>query len=191
MDALRDILEQQVALPEADWQALKAAWVHPRKLKRQEFLSKIGRKEHYLYWVVEGCFKIGYWQEDQERCVGFGYPNTFLCSFASFVSDKTSMYYIQTIRSAKVIGIAKQDFYQILEQSRPIERAWRQLIEMALLGRMEREIDLATRPPKERFLRLWERSPHLFQLIPQKYLASYLQMSPETFSRIKHKVWKP
>ncbi|WP_369806592.1 hypothetical protein [Tenacibaculum finnmarkense] len=49
---------------------------------------------------------------------------------------------------------------------------------------IEREIDLITYSPQKRFNRIFKRSPKLFQEIPQKYIASYLRMAPETLSRI-------
>jgi len=61
------------------------------------------------------------------------------------------------------------------------------MTEQALLGRIEREIDLVTYSPKERLDRLFNRSPHLFQLFPHKYIASYLRMTPETLSRMLRK----
>jgi len=66
-----------------------------------------------------------------------------------------------------------------------IERAWRILQEKALLGKIERETELLTFTPEQRVNRLLQRSPHLFQFIPRKYIASYLRMTPETLSRLK------
>ncbi|MCE2734433.1 MAG: hypothetical protein LW821_13820 [Flammeovirgaceae bacterium] len=66
-----------------------------------------------------------------------------------------------------------------------IERAWRILQEKALLGKIERETELLTFTPEQRVNRLLQRSPHLFQIIPRKYIASYLRMTPETLSRLK------
>jgi hypothetical protein len=42
--------------------------------------------------------------------------------------------------------------------------------------------------PRERFLKFVSRHPELMQRVPQKYLASYLNIKPETFSRFKHMV---
>ena len=55
------------------------------------------------------------------------------------------------------------------------------------LGKITRETEVLTFTPEERYERLWKRSPHLFQLVPQKYIASYLGMKPETLSRVKRK----
>jgi lipocalin len=50
---------------------------------------------------------------------------------------------------------------------------------------IEREKDILTASPRERYLRVLKRSPQLFQEIPDKYIANYLRMSPETLSRMK------
>jgi hypothetical protein len=39
--------------------------------------------------------------------------------------------------------------------------------------------------PERRLARLLKRSPHIFQLVPKKYIASYLRMTPETLSRLR------
>ena len=113
-----------------------------------------------------------------------------ICSYPSFILNQPATYYIQAITPCELIGIPRAHFYDVMEKHILIERAWRKITEMAILGKIEREIDLISYTPEERFLRLWNRSPHLFQLIPQKYIASYLRMKPETFSRIIQKVWK-
>jgi CRP-like cAMP-binding protein len=62
---------------------------------------------------------------------------------------------------------------------------WSQLQTGLIFGMMERELDLLTTSPQERYQRILERSPHLFQLVPAKYIANYLRMSPETLSRLQ------
>jgi hypothetical protein len=39
---------------------------------------------------------------------------------------------------------------------------------------------------KDRFLKFAREHPDLMATVPQKYLASYLNIQPETFSRYKH-----
>jgi CRP-like cAMP-binding protein len=83
------------------------------------------------------------------------------------------------------MAIRRKDFYTLFDAHPKIERAWRHLEEVALVGMIEREAELLTFTPEQRYRRLMNRSPHLFQIIPRKYIASYLRMSPETLSRIK------
>jgi len=58
-------------------------------------------------------------------------------------------------------------------------------LEQLTLQQLEREKDILTSSPLERYKRVLKRSPQLFQEIPNKYIADYLRMTPETLSRIK------
>jgi CRP-like cAMP-binding protein len=73
----------------------------------------------------------------------------------------------------------------LIENNRDLTKAWNQLLVELIQQQMEREKDLLTAAPSERYKRVLERSPQLFQEIPTKYIASYLRMTPETLSRIK------
>lgn len=64
-------------------------------------------------------------------------------------------------------------------------KMWQLILESFVLQQMERERDILTSSPMERYSRVLKRSPQLFQEIPNKYIASYLRMTPETLSRIK------
>ena len=62
---------------------------------------------------------------------------------------------------------------------------WTKILENLVLQQMEREIDILTNSPKERYERVLKRSPQLFQEIPNRHIANYLRMSAETLSRLK------
>ena len=57
-----------------------------------------------------------------------------------------------------------------------------------LIGRGKREIELLTLSAEERYINFMRRCPKVLLQIPQKYLASYLNMKPETFSRLRASV---
>ena len=61
-------------------------------------------------------------------------------------------------------------------------------VEKLLEKKVKREILLLTKSPKERYLSLLNEHPKLLQNIPQKYLATYLGVVPETLSRIRKRI---
>ena len=183
LSPLHHFLQEQLHLPLEEANALLRHWQKPRSLKRGEFLTRKGQVEQHLYYILEGTVVIFYDIEENEQVVGFGYADTLICSFPSFIRNRPSDYYIQALGATELVGITHTDFYCLLEQHPRLESTWRQMVEEALLGRIEREIDLLTVSPRERIQRLLNRSQHIFQLIPHKYIASYLRMAPETLSR--------
>ena len=69
-----------------------------------------------------------------------------------------------------------------------MERFGRLILEEVLVGRAQREIEMLSLSAEERYRRFMDRSAHLLQLVPQKDIASYLGMTPETFSRLRARV---
>ncbi len=188
MKSLQNIIFPKGSQPtEKEISNLLQQWTVEKKVKRFDYLIQKGTRESHLYFIKKGTMRIYYVSNDTEICVGFGYPNTLICSYPSFVSNRPSNYYIQALTDTELIGISRTDFYENIHRSWNLERHWREMTEQALLGRIEREIDLVTYAPKERLDRLLNRSPHLFQWIPNKYIASYLRMTPETLSRMLSK----
>jgi len=91
---------------------------------------------------------------------------------------------MQAIKKTTVRVIAKRQVEEFL-QNEYNRGAWIGILESLVLQQMEREIDLLTTSPRERYERVLKRSPRLFQEIPNRHIANYLRMSPETLSRLK------
>lgn len=178
-------LLSKVGLKEEAILALGQVWTKEINIAGKDFLIQPGRKENHLYFILSGTFRIYIEAEKEEVCVGFGYPNTLLTSFDAFVSEGSSGYFIQAIKKSKLIAIKRSDFYQFINGHLEFAQFWYRMLEQVLVSRMEREVDLLCLSPKDRFDKLMIRSPHLFQLVPQKHIASYLAMQPETLSRLK------
>ena len=175
----------QSGLSEEATEVLTRNWNLPKTLKRGEFLSRPDQIEHYLYYIHHGTMRIYLTKDETEYDVGFGYDNTLISSFPSFITQEPDGYSIQILKTAKLTAIKRQDFYASLEENLEITRFWTRSLEMGILGKTDREADLLTLSPQERAQKLLKRSPQVFQYIPRKYLASYLRMSPETLSRLK------
>lgn len=179
------IFRSKVQISEDAAQALIAKWSHSVQLKRNDFLVSKGQVETNLYYVKSGSMRIFYPVKDEEICAGFAYDHNLICSFPSFIRQQPSDYAIQALTTTDLHFIKRSEFFELFKFHHDIESAWRMLEEEALVGKIEREVEMLTFTPEERYKRLMDRSPHIFQIIPRKYIASYLRMSPETLSRIK------
>ncbi|MBR9919798.1 MAG: Crp/Fnr family transcriptional regulator [Bacteroidetes bacterium] len=166
-------------------------WVKTTTLKRNEFLKVRGSTDTNIYFVLSGSLRIYLEDEFEEHTIRFAYPGSIFASLDSFITGKPSPFYIQALKKCEVQVLPRQEFVAFIETRPELHQMWRQILEQLVVQQMEREVDLLTHSPAERYKRVLERSPHLFQEIPARYIASYLRMSPETLSRIRSTVEKP
>jgi len=154
-------------------------------LKRGELLKRGNTKDNNIYFIVEGSLRMYIIHENEEQNIRFAYKNNIISALDSFLNGKNSPLYIEAIKKCIVKVISKKDFMHFTQQNKEQQQWWQSILEDLILQQMEREIDLLTSSPEERYKRVLKRSPQLFQEIPSKYIANYLRMTAETLSRIK------
>lgn len=160
-------------------------WDKKITLDRNEYLKVKGSIDTNIYLIKTGSLRIFVIDENEEHTIRFGYKNNLIASLDSFINGKPSDFYIQALKKTTVKSISKQNYTAFIESSKSHKRLWLSVLENFILQQMERERDILTSSPVERYHRVLKRSPQLFQEIPDKYIASYLRMTPETLSRIK------
>lgn len=161
------------------------SWQKNIRLKRNEYLVVGGQVNSNLFLVESGCLRIFVLDEHDDHTIRFGYKNDVITALDSFLTGKPTKLYIQALKATRLISIEKKYFSAFINESEQNKSVWITILESFVVQQMEREQDILISSPQERFKRILERSPHLFQEVPDKYIASYLRMTPETFSRIK------
>ena len=160
-------------------------WDDLIELNRKDYLKVKGSIDTNLYFVVKGSLRIYVLDEFEENIIRFGYQDNFIAALDSFISEKPSDLYIQAIKKSQLKVIKKKTFMTFIESSDENTKIWQIMLGELIFQQLERERDILTSSPLERYKRVLTRSPQLFQEIPHKYIASYLRMTPETLSRIK------
>jgi CRP-like cAMP-binding protein len=175
----------RIALDETQHQEFFERW-QLREFKRNEIITGIGEVEREFYVVVEGVQMIYYLSPNgDQKVIGFSFGGSFSGVYDSFLTEKPSSYFLQSLTPSKLIGISKAEYDRWFEDY-PEFNKWGRLVHQDLLiGRVQRELELTTMSSKERFDTFMARCPKELLTIPQKHLASYLNMTPETFSRLR------
>ena len=165
--------------------SLQNLWTNEIELDRNAYLKTAGSVDTNIYLVLEGSIRIFVIDANEEHTIRFGYKNNLIASLDSFLNEKPSDFYMQALKRTKLKLIDKYSFLKFVNSNEENEKTYKLLLENFVLQQMERERDILTNSPLERYQRVLKRSPQLFQEIPHKYIASYLRMTPETLSRIK------
>ncbi len=156
-----------------------------KTIQRYEYLKIKDETDTNIYFIENGSVRIFIMDEDEERIIRFGYSGNIIVSLDSFLSGRSSDFYIQAIKKTTVKIASQKDFNEFMRSNPENMKLWINILEDLVLQQIEREKDLLINSPRERYERVLKRSPKLFQEIPNRYIANYLRMSPETLSRLK------
>lgn len=184
LERLRKAVFGWTPLAEEEWSAFAACW-HPVEYRRKTVLTAAGEVERYVYFVLEGVQRAYFLGEGRrDATLIFSYTGSFSGIADSFQLQQPSRYYLETLTASRLLRLSYADFDRLLGRYPSLERWGRLATSTALSGLMERYIELMTFTAEEKFRVLLTRSPHVLQLIPHKYLASYLGLDPTTFSKL-------
>ena len=156
------------------------------EVPRHHFLVEAGSIERWFYVVIEGVQTVYIIdRKGDQKVIGFSFDGSFSGVYDSFIKEKPSAYFLETLTPSKLLRISLKDYHSWFEDYPEFDR-WGRIVHLELLvGRVNREVELITMDARERFDTFMKRCPPQLKAIPQKYLASYLNMTPETFSRMR------
>lgn len=159
------------------------------EFSRNHLITEAERTERYLYFVVEGVQALYLIDQKGEKTVlGFTFQNELSGVYNSFLIQEPTQFFLEALTPSRLLGLSYEDHQRFFTQY-PSFNIWgRRFAERVLIGRTKREVELLTLTAEERYIRFMRRCPPELRQIPQKYLAAYLNMTPETFSRLRRKV---
>jgi len=182
---LRQYVSGYVALTKEEF-AMVADRLVIRNFDKKQLLVKAGEVEEYLNFIVRGLARMYFYKNKTEVITNIAREGEIISSSSSFLSGTPSNYYVETLEPSTFLSISRQQLEQAYKESPSIERLGRLMTTHFVLQKEEWELECMRLDTRERFLRFVGNNPELLLRVPQKYLASYLNMKPETFSRLKH-----
>jgi CRP-like cAMP-binding protein len=184
IDQLRQFITASFSLKEEELQQLLSIW-QPFQCRRKTILTTAGETERYLYFVLEGIQRGFYIGEDKkEATIVFMYAPSFSGIADSFLTQTPSNYFLETLSTSRFLRTSYRQIDELMNRYPEIQKMVLVLTAFIVKGLLQRQVELQCFSAEEKFRTLLHRSPHLLQLIPHKYLASYLGIDPATFSKL-------
>ncbi len=163
-------------------------YLFEKTLKTGEFLLQEGRTCRNIAFIEKGLIRLYYLNDGKETTLCFCKENNITTSYSSLITQQASETAIQAVEPTKLIMLSYHTLQKLYGQG----LFWQQV------GRLETEQEyirvenhhrfLRNLSAKDRYLQVLENDPTLLQRVPLNYLATYLQMAPETLSRIRKKI---
>jgi CRP-like cAMP-binding protein len=174
-------------LPEMDFNIL-CNKLKPRSFKKGDLITCPGQIQKELYFVTGGVQMSYFETEEKTHVIAFTYRPDPCAIPESFSFQKPSRYFLKCLTDSEFNFITFEALQQVFDQSQEIERLFRKMTEAVLAGMINRHIELHSLTIEDRYKTFCQRSAHLLQLVPHKYLASYLGIDATNFSKLYNSV---
>jgi CRP-like cAMP-binding protein len=185
---LKNLIDSVHTLPDDVWDEFAQPW-KPFSAKRKELITTAGSMEKYLYFVTEGVQRVYYFDDqNREATLVFTYPPSFGGVLDAMMLQQPSRYNYETLTPSTFLRMPVEELQRLMEKYQAIEILIRKGLSQTLSGVLERMAEIQCYSSEEKFKKLLQRSPHILQLVPHKYLANYLGIDPTNFSKLINKV---
>lgn len=155
-----------------------------RRYERGQVITAEGEVQRDLLLVLNGVQMSFAEHGERLHVMAFTYPPGLSGVPDSFLTQTPSRFTLQALTDTEALSLSFSTLNDLFDRSHPIERLFRKMTEAVLVGMIQRHFELQSFSIEERFLAFARRSPHLLELVPHKYLASYLNINPTNFSKL-------
>ena len=180
----KDYFGRYVDLADEDIRLLSEL-IEMRTYDKKVRIVEIGEVEQYLSFVVKGLLRKYFIRDKEEVVTQVFKEGDVVVSSVSYFSGTPSRYNIETIEPTTVLSLTYANMEKLFSTDPKWERMGRLVMADFLLQREHWLLDNINYTPRQRFFRFIKEEPDLLKRVPQKWLASYLNIKPETFSRLK------
>lgn len=184
-EQLTKFIKDKIEISEEDLETI-LSYFKSISVKKNEFLVSEGEFGKQLFFVTKGCIRIFFINEEGQESTRFlAFENHFASALVSFITENSSMEYVQALEESELLYINRNDFFALLK-SHPIwEKFYRHYLEFAYVTNTNRLMSFITMDAKTRYENLLKERPIVVKRLPNKVVASFLNISQETLSRLK------
>ena len=189
LDNFFNKLSKTISLTEAD-KTIFRQHVIVKKLRKRQYLLQEGEICKYVAFVSKGMLRSYLVDEkSNEHIMQFAPEGWFISDLYSFITEDSSNINIEAIESSELILISKTA-HVFLENAVPEFFKFNYMqYRGAYISLQKRLTDMFTLSTEEKYTKMLNIYPDIMQRVPQRMIASYLGLTPETLSRVRKKLF--
>jgi CRP-like cAMP-binding protein len=185
---LKRFIAEYVDLPDTELDEI-AYKFKQKTIKKNDFLLQQGEICKDLVFVQNGCLRLYYIVDDIDVSVWFSFKHSSAIEIYSFISESPSDYFLQAIEDSEILYLPKSALGELYGTHPKIQEMMRKFWEDVIINLIDRFTALQKDSAEKRYLDLLKKPAYL-QKIPQKYLASFIGVTPTSLSRIRKQIAK-
>lgn len=183
-DIARELARKYSTMTHEELDTLESILV-PMKFAKGEMILSEGEVCENIYYIEHGLIRQFYFKNGKQITEHLGEDRTvFMCIESLFREEPTKLQ-VEAIEPTTVYALPKQRLEQVALHNVNIQILYRKILEESLIISQVHADLVRFETAQDRYKKMCKLSPQVILRAPLVYIASYLQMTPETLSRVR------
>lgn len=163
------------------------SFFEPKSFKKGQAIIAEGDKVECEYFVIEGCLKSFFINDDAKMYIlQFSMPTWWASDYNALQHSTRATINIDCITDAEVLCISKINRDKLCSEIHQVEHFFRLRTQRGYVALQKRILSYMNNDAKHRYEELMAQYPQLYNIVPKHLIAAYLGVSRETLSRLYH-----
>jgi CRP-like cAMP-binding protein len=154
---------------------------------KNEIIKKYGTKEKHFYFILKGSGGIMLFKNNNYLCIDLCYEGDFFGDYFSFITNQNTDLEVICFEPSTLFRIDKQSF-EALAKTEYGKIICQTATESLYIHKQTQQLEILSKTAEQRYLEMLEKQPNIIKRTPNKFIASYLGITPESFSRIRKNI---
>ena len=157
----------------------------PMKFQKGDTILEEGKVCRDLYFVEKGMVRQYYYKNKKDVTEHFSFEGRIVFCIESFLKQEPSRLIVEALENTMLYAIPYDKLHNLMERNQEIEMLYRKILEHVAISSQEHADSQRFENAAERYDRLLREKPEIILRAPMVHIASFLQMTPETLSRVR------
>lgn len=183
-DIARELARKYSTMTHEELDTLESILV-PMKFAKGEMILKEGEVCENIYYIEHGLVRQFYFKNGKQITEHLGEDRTVFMCIESLFREETTKLQVEAIEPTTVYALPKLRLEQVALHNVNIQILYRKILEESLIISQVHADLVRFETAQDRYKKMCKLSPQVILRAPLVYIASYLQMTPETLSRVR------
>ena len=157
----------------------------PMKFHRGEVILREGEECTCMYYVDSGMVRQYYFKNGKDVTEHFSFEGRIVMCIESLLKHVPSQIIIESLETTQLYALPRKKLLEAIEYTPELGILYRKILEHALISSQHHADSQRFENAQERYERRLKEKPEIILRAPMIHVASFLQMTPETLSRVR------
>ena len=162
----------------------------PQKYLRGEIILHEGEECKCMYYVERGMVRQYYYKNGKDVTEHFSYEGRIVMCIESLLTHTPSKLIVEALETTILYALPRKTLFAAIDSCAELGILYRKITEHALISSQHHADAVRFENAQERYERLLREKPEIVLRAPMVHIASFLQMTPETLSRVRSSLEK-